>query len=56
MRSEVNLRRLGLENSGSLRVGHIPQNTEDERSATLVAHWKCKLRIAALRMEFHSPT
>ena len=22
-------------------VGHIPQNPEDERSATLVAHWKC---------------
>jgi hypothetical protein len=63
MRSEVNLRRLGLENSGPLRaghpecglpcllcknpiqagdaVGHIPQNPEDERSATLVAHWRC---------------
>lgn len=22
-------------------VGHIPQNPEDERSALLVAHWKC---------------
>jgi hypothetical protein len=22
-------------------VGHIPQDPEDERSATLVAHWKC---------------
>ena len=22
-------------------VGHIPQNPEDERSATLAAHWKC---------------
>ena len=59
MRSEDNLRRLGLEESGPLRaghpecglpcllckrpiqvgdaVGHIPQNAEDERSATLVA-------------------
>ena len=63
MRSEVNLRRLGLENSGPLRAGrpevdlpcllckhpiqagdetgHLPQNPEDEESATLVAHWKC---------------
>jgi hypothetical protein len=63
MRSEANLRRLGLENSGPLRAdhpevgqpcllckrpiqagdetGHIPQNPEDEKSATLVAHWKC---------------
>jgi hypothetical protein len=63
MRSEANLRRLGLENSGPLRAGHpeigqpcllckrpiqagdetghIPQDPEDEESATLVAHWKC---------------
>src|ERR1017187_8224222 len=63
MRSDANLRRLGLEKSGPLRaghpecgrpcllckrpiqagdeVGHIPQNPEEERSATLVAHWKC---------------
>ena len=63
MRSEVNLHRLGLKNSGPLRAGHpeigqpcllckrpiqageetgqVPQDPEDEESATLVAHWKC---------------